>query len=210
MRKTIGALALVLMAVVPARAQQHEHGQMDHGQMQPAQMMMLHHGAHAALMHRQDLGLSADQVRRLTAVDSLRMRSMREHCSQVRAAGGPSERTHAAMHPQMMATMQGFQRQVEGILTAPQKAKLDSLFEAHHGPMAGHDMAAMHAQHGTAAQHDSMHAAHHAASGGDGDKHECMDGCTDAACCHMMGCDEHEGGHGEHGDHGGHAGHTAV
>lgn len=196
MKKTIGALALVMIAAVPARAQQHDHAQMmQHGDM--AQMMMLHHGAHAALMHRADLALDAGQVRRLTVVDSLQMRAMREHCAQVRAAGGPSEQTHAAMHPQMMATLQGFQRQVDGILTAPQKAKLDSLMQAHHGQMAmeGHDMAAMHAQ------HDSAHAAHH----GDGDQHECMDGCTDAACCHMMGCDEHEG----HGEHAGHAGHTA-
>lgn len=200
MRKTIGALALVLAAAVPARAQQHDHAQMQHGQMEHgdmAQMMMLHHGARAALMHRADLGLDAGQVRRLTDVDSLQMRAMREHCAQVRAAGGPSAQTHAAMHPQMMATLQGFQRQVEGILTAPQKAKLDSLMQAHHGQMAGmagHDMAAMHAQHGISAQHDSMHAAHH----GDGEQHECMDGCTDADCCHMMGCDEHA-------EHAGHA-----
>ncbi|HET7462646.1 MAG TPA: hypothetical protein VFJ82_15435 [Longimicrobium sp.] len=205
MRKTIGALALVLMAAVPARAQQHDHAQMQHGQMQHgdmAQMMMLHHGAHAALMHRADLALNADQVRRLTEVDSLQARAMRDHCAQVRAAGGPNEQTHAAMHPRMMATLQGFQHQVEGILTAPQKAKLDSLMQAHHGPMAGHDMAAMHAQHGDAAQHDSMHAAHHGAGAGAGDQHECMDGCTEAGCCHMMGCGQHEG-------HGEHAGHTA-
>jgi hypothetical protein len=204
MKKMIGALALVLMAAAPARAQQHEHGQMDHGQMQPgemAQMMMLHHGAHAALMHRQDLGLNDGQVQRLTDVDSLQTRAMREHCAQVRAAGGPNEQTHAAMHPAMMASLEGFQRQVEGILTAPQKAKLDSLMAAHHeqmAGMAGHDMSAMHQQmHGGDAQHDSMHAAH-----GDGRQHECMDGCTDAACCHMMGCDEHQG-------HAEHAGHTA-
>jgi len=200
MRKTIGALALVLMAAAPARAQQHEHGQMEHGDM--AQMMMLHHGAHAALMHREDLALDAGQVRRLTEVDSLQMRAMREHCAQVRAAGGPNQQTHAAMHPAMMASLQGFQRQVEGILTAPQKAKLESLMAAHHGQMAGmagHDRSAMHQQmHGDAAQHDSMHAAHH----GEGDEHACMDGCTDAACCQMMGCDEHR-------DHAEHAGHTA-
>lgn len=194
MRKTIGALALVLLASVPARAQE-QHG--EHGQM----AMMAHHAAHAALMHRQELGLNAAQVQRLTAVDSAQMRAMREHCAQVRAAGGPTAQTHAAMHPAMMASMQGFQRQVDGILTQPQKARLDSLFAAHHGAMAGHDMAAMHAQHAAGAQQhaahaDSMHAMHANAAGT-----PCMDGCTDPECCRMMGCDEHKAG--EHG-----AGHT--
>ncbi len=205
MRKMIGALALVMIAAVPARAQhehaaaQPQHGQMQHGQM--AEMMMAHHAAHAALMHRQELGLSADQVARLTAVDSAQMRAMRQHCEQVRAAGGPSAQTHAAMHPQMMAQMQGFQRDAQAVLTQAQKARLDSLHAAHHGEggqMAGHDMSAMHQQmHGNAAQHDSMHAAHHGAAAGSTDA--CMDGCTDEACCHMMGCDEHAE----------HAGHTA-
>ncbi|HET7234142.1 MAG TPA: hypothetical protein VFJ16_29280 [Longimicrobium sp.] len=200
MRKTIGALALVMLAAVPARAQNEHaagHGQMQHGQM--AEMMMAHHAAHAALMHRQELGLSADQVARLTAVDSAQMRAMRQHCEQVRAAGGPSAQTHAAMHPQMMAQMQGFQRDAQAVLTQAQKARLDSLHAAHHGAGAGagHDMSAMHQMHGNAAQHDSMHAAHGAAGGS---TETCMDGCTDEACCHMMGCDEHS----KHAEHAGH------
>jgi len=168
MRKTLGALALVLMAAVPARAQQHDHAQMqqhgEHGEM------MMHSPSHAALMHRQELGLSADRVQRLTAIDSVHARGMRDHCARVRAAGGPNAQTHAAMHGEMTALMETGQRDVNAVLTAPQKARLDSLHAAHHGPMAGHDMQAMH---GNAAAHDSMHAAHHgAAAGGHDAEHD--------------------------------------
>lgn len=202
MRKTLGALALVLMAAVPARAQQHDSAQMqqhgEHGEM------MMHPGAHAALMHRQELGLSADQVQRLTAIDSAQARGMRDHCARVRAAGGPNARTHAAMHGEMTALMQTARHGADAVLTAPQRATLDSLHAAHHGAMAGHDMRAMH---GNAAAHDSMHAAHHGASAGHDAGHEGehaqMHGAGAAGdaecehCCeHMPCCDEHAA-HGE-------------
>jgi hypothetical protein len=93
------------------------------------------------------------------------------------------------MHPAMMAAMEGFQRQVDGILTQAQKAKLDSLMAAHHARMeaSGHDMSAMHQQmmQGGAAQHDSMHAAHHAGSDA-----ECDDCCREMGCC-----GDHPAGH---------------
>jgi hypothetical protein len=207
MKKTmIGALALVAMAAVPAGAQQHDHAGMQGNAQMHSQVMMQMHRAHAAVEHRQELGISAEQARRIAAVDSAQMAAMREHCRQVMAAGGPSAQTHAAMHPAMMAQLNGFTNQVNGILTAPQKARLDSLIAAHHGPgAAGHDMAAMHAQHGGGtAQGGSEHAAHHGAGGDDKGHAPCpIDGCPDADCCRMMGCDE------QHGDHAGHSGHTA-
>lgn len=190
MRMTLGALALVLMAAVPARAQQHDHAQM---QQHSEHGVMAHPAAHAALMHRQELGLSAAQVQRLTAVDSAEARGMREHCARVRAAGGPNAQTHAAMHGEMTALTQASQRDANAVLTGAQKARLDSLHAAHHGPMAGHDMQAMH---GNAAAHDSMHAAHHGASAGhDGEHAKMHDAAGDgecAHCCeHMPCCDEH-------------------
>jgi hypothetical protein len=206
MKMTIGAVALVLAAALPARAQeQHGHGQM-HGDAQAhSQMMMQMHRAHAAVEHGQEIGVSADQSRRLAAVDSAQTAAMRQHCREVQAAGGPSAQTHAAMHPQMMAQVEGFSSQVNAILTQPQKARLDSLMAAHHGAMAGHDMAAMHQQHGaSAAQHDSAHAAHQGA-GGQHEGEHAPDCCTDEDCCKMMGCDEHQGS--EHGEHHG-AGHS--
>jgi len=205
MKTMIGAVALVLVAALPARAQeQHGHGQMQGDAQMHTQMMMRMHRAHAAVEHAREIGISADQSRRLAAVDSAQMAAMRQHCRQVQAAGGPSAQTHAAMHPQMMAQVQGFTSQVNAILTQPQQARLDSLMAAHHGQMAGHDMAAMHQQHAAnAAGHDSAHAAHQGAGGQHGGEHApgCpVAGCTDADCCKMMGCDEHQrSGHGEHG-----------
>ena len=174
MRTILGALALMLAAAVPAAAQHGDH------------MAMMRPGAHAALMHRQELGLSADQVQRLTALDSAFARTMREHCAQVRAAGGPSAQTHAALHPQMAAAMEQSRRQVEAVLTAPQAARLDSIHAAHHGAMAGHDMAAMH--HDSAAM-AAMHARMH---GGSAAPACSANGACSAAecdaCCAHMGC----------------------
>lgn len=177
MRKTLGALALVLVAAVPARAQ-HDHAQMQHGEHGE---MMMHPGAHAALMHRQELGLSAAQVQRLTVIDSVLARGMRDHCARVRAAGGPNAQTHAAMHGEMTALMQTAQQGADAVLTPAQKATLERLHAAHHGAMAGHDMQAMH---GTAAAHDSMHAAHHGTAASD-------DAACEHCCEHMPCCDEH-------------------
>lgn len=177
MRTIFGALALMLAVSAPAAAQ--EHGGM-------MMMMEMHPGAHAALMHRDELGLSAGQVARLTAIDSAFARTMGQHCEQVRAAGGPNARTHAAMHPRMVAAMDASLRETNDVLTAGQRARLDSLHAAHHGQMAAHDMAAMH--------HDSASmAAMHAQMHGSGAAPACTPGgsCTAAecaGCCEHMGC----------------------
>jgi len=180
MRKTtIGALALVMMAAVPVRAQQHAgHGQ--HGAAQPqdhAAMMMKHHAAHAALEHRQELGLSAEQVQRLTAVDSAQSRAMRDHCARMQPAAGAQAHSHdPAMHQQMMAAMDRFGEDALAVLTPAQKARLDSLHAAHHG--AGAAGQGGHSMHGGAAGHGN-------AAGEHGPEH----------------CGEMKGGHGEHAGH---------
>jgi hypothetical protein len=172
MKTILGALALMLALAAPAAAQDHP------------MMMEMHPGAHAALMHRQELGLSADQVTRLTAIDSAFMATMRAHCAQVQAAGGPSAQTHAAMHPQMMAAMDASLQQTNAVLTADQRAKLDSIHAAHHGAMGGDMMAMHHDSAGMAAMHhDSAGmAAMHAQMHGGNASAEC------GQCCAMMGC----------------------
>ncbi|HEX6749287.1 MAG TPA: hypothetical protein VF092_18460 [Longimicrobium sp.] len=193
MRTILGACALMLALAAPAVAQQHgDHG--DH-------MAMVQPGTHAALMHRQELGLSADQVARLTAADAEFVRAMREHCAQVRAAGGHNAQTHATMHEQMTTMHGSSRRQAEAILTADQRAKLDGIHAAHHRSMAGHDMAAMH--HDSAAHHDM--AAMHAQHGGAAPSCSANGACTSqecADCCKEMGCCAAEGEHGEHAHHG--------
>jgi hypothetical protein len=176
MRRTIlGALALTIAAAAPATAQGMPA--MGHDMMQP--------NAHMALMHRQELGLTADQVRQLTALDSAWMQTMHAHCAQVRAAGGPNAQTHAAMHPQMEAAMQAARTQLAGVLTADQLARLDSLHAAHHQQMM-QGMAGM--------SHDSAMAAMHAAMAGGGapscgtanacgGESACDDCCAHMACC---------------------------
>jgi hypothetical protein len=146
------ALALLLglaMAAAPARAQDQD--------------------PHAAMVeHHRELGLTPAQAERMAAIHASLAAAMRTHCAQVRAAGGPNAQTHAAMHGQMTEAMESAHRQAMAVLTAPQRAKLDSLHAAHHGG-AGHDMAAMHARHdgeATHAEHDSagmakMHAEMH-------------------------------------------------
>jgi hypothetical protein len=137
MRPMLCALALLLglgMAAAPARAQDQDR--------------------HAAMMaeHHRELGLTPAQAERMAAIHASAAAAMRTHCAQVRAAGGPNAQTHAAMHGQMTEAMESAHRQAMAVLTAPQRAKLDSLHAAHHGG-AGHDMAAMHARHDGAATH---------------------------------------------------------
>ena len=143
MRPMLGALALLLglgMAAAPARAQEQDR--------------------HAAMMaeHHRELGLTPAQAERMAAIHASLAAAMRTHCAQVRAAGGPNAQTHAAMHGQMTEAMESAHRQAMAVLTAPQRAKLDSLHAAHHGG-AGHDMAAMHANHDAAAhaEHGAAH-----------------------------------------------------
>lgn len=159
MRTMLCALALLLglgMAAAPARAQEEDHHD----------VMMEHH---------RELGLTPAQTERMAAIHAELAAAMRTHCAQVRAAGGPNAQTHAAMHGQMTQAMESAHRQAMAVLTAPQRAKLDSLHAAHHGG-AGHDMAAMHAGHdgqaghaGHEAEHDSAGMAKmHAEMHGDG------------------------------------------
>jgi hypothetical protein len=174
MRRTIfGALALMLAASDPAAAQG----------MPPMHDMMMQPNAHMALMHRQELGLTADQVQRLAALDSSWTQAMRAHCAQVHAAGGPNAQTHATMHPQMEAAMQAARAQLATVLTADQLARLDSLHAAHHDQMM-HDMAGM--------QHDSAMAAMHTAMAGGSapscGTSSCGGDATCHDCCAHMGC----------------------
>ena len=129
------ALALLLglgMASAPARAQDDRH---DH-----AAMMAEHHRA---------LGLTPEQTQRMEAIHTRLAATMRAHCERVRAAGGPNAQTHAALHGEMQAAMETAHREMMAVLTDAQRAKMDSLHAAHHGP-GGHDMAAMHAAHDSA------------------------------------------------------------
>jgi hypothetical protein len=129
------------MAAAPARAQD-EHTEM----MQ---------------MHQRELGLTPAQVERLTAIHTRLAATMRTHCERVRAAGGPNAQTHAAMHGEMTAAMEAAHRDAMAVLTAEQRARMDSLHAAHHGG-AGHDMAAMHAAHGSGSDR-AAHAGHEGA-----------------------------------------------
>jgi len=143
------ALALLLglgMAAAPARAQdpqQDEHAAMMREMMQ---------------MHQRELGLTPAQTERLTAIHASLAATMRTHCERVRAAGGPNEQTHAAMHGEMTAAMESAHREAMAVLTPAQRVKMDSLHAAHHGG-EGHDMAAMHAAHGSGSD-GAAHAGH--------------------------------------------------
>jgi len=151
MKSMLCALALLLglgMAAAPARAQD-EH----------AAMMQ---------MHLRELGLTPAQVERLDAIHASLAATMRAHCERVRAAGGPNEQTHAAMHAEMVAAMESAHRQAMEVLTPEQRVKMDSLHAAHHGAMAEHDMAAMHDGHDRSA----MHAAHDSAMESHGAGHD--------------------------------------
>lgn len=198
MRKTIGALALLVMAAAPLSAQQHSHGHGQQASAQHAQTIPAHYVTHAALEHRQELGLSADQVQRLTAIDSAHTQAMREHCARMESSGGHTAQNHDAMHQEMKTRMDRHGQEAIAILTAAQKTQLDSMYVAHHGTgAAGHGN---HAAHGAAAGHGQGHAGHHgsgqASAQGSGHAghgnasagHDC------AECCKQMG---------------GHAGHTA-
>ena len=160
MRRMLGALALALglgWAASPARAQDHAAQPDEHADAMAAHMEQVH----------AQLGLSQAQVERLRQVHAAHASAMRAHCDQVRAAGGPNEETHRALHAQMEAEMQAAHREMMAVLTEAQRARLDSLMAAHQAAeagheQAGHDMAAMHAQHGEHAPADMarMHEMH--------------------------------------------------
>ena len=180
MKRMLCALALLLglgIAAAPARAQHEQHAQ--HGQRDHAATMAEHHRA---------LGLTADQTQRMEAIHTRLAATMRAHCERVRAAGGPSAQTHAAMHGEMRTAMETAHREMMAVLTDAQRAKADSLHAAHHGS-GGHGMASMHARHGSAGHGD--HGDHaksgeHSERGAAHDPAKCAESCTAehcAECC---------------------------
>lgn len=152
MRTMTGALAVMLglgLAAAPARAQDHHHP------AAPAREHADEMQAHMRELHEQ-LGLTQAQETRLMAIHTRHAAAMREHCTQVRAAGGPNAQTHQALHGQMVAEAQAAHREAMAVLTAAQRAKFESLQAARHAEMAGHHAAGGHDMH---AAHDSTAAA---------------------------------------------------
>jgi len=166
MRKILAALALALglgALAAPARAQD---------------MPMAMDSAHLSMM-RTELGLSDAQMARITEIHARLAETMRAHCAQVRAAGGPNAQTHQAMHGQMQQAMENAHREAMAVLTDAQRTRMESLHAQHH--QGGHDM------HGEHAEHD-MHAEHAAAGGHDEHAGHGAAMCQQAECteahCH--------------------------
>jgi len=128
MKKTLGALAIAALMYAPAALAQ------DHA---------MREGPHAPMMHRQELGISAEQAARMEAIHAELRAAHREHCEGLRAAGTDGARKEA-LHQRMRQSMQRTHERAAAVLTAEQRARLDSLHAAHHGP------AGQHAQHGEA------------------------------------------------------------
>jgi hypothetical protein len=157
MRRIAMALALTLGMTVAATAAAQESC--------PAGGTCPMHGEHADMMSpdhvqmmRAELGLTDAQTARIAELHARLAESMRAHCAQVHAAGGPNAQTHQAMHGQMTAAMENAHREAMAVLTDAQRARMDSLHAQHHAGHApepgehaqhhgdaGHDMAAMHA-----------------------------------------------------------------
>lgn len=232
-KKILGACALSLaFAAAPAFAQQHGHahgGAHQHGaahqqgaagKEHDCAMMSAHHaGPHMPLEHRQELGISAEQVARLEAIEAQMKAFHAEHSGHMRGMRDAAPEQRRSMHAAMQQAMRRFGDDTKAVLTADQQAKLEALRQAHHG---GGEHGAMHGgqhgQHGGAhAQggHHGQHGAGHA-QGGHGQhaegEHGCGDhcccgegeGCCDAAacmeCCKAMGCcDAEREGAGSHG-----------
>ena len=159
MRKILIAMALALgfsALAAPARAQD---------------MPMAMDSAHLQMM-RTELGLTDAQMARITEIHSRLAETMRAHCAQVRAAGGPNAQTHQAMHGQMQQAMENAHREAMAVLTDAQRARMESFHAQHH--QGGHDMHGEHAEHAAAGAHDE-HAGHGAAM--------CQSAeCTEAHC----------------------------
>ena len=169
MKKMIGA-ALVLGAALTApalHAQGHDHG--------PAGAPL----PHAPLEHRREIGLNADQVARLEAVQRELHAAHREHCSAMRGMTAEQRQAH---HARMEQTLRRVHERAAAVLTARQKAQIDSLHAAHHGPGGHHAMAGQHA--GGHGQHAAAGHGQHAEHGED---HGC---CEGGDCCKEGNCDE--------------------
>jgi len=194
MKKTLFALAIAALAYAPAAfAQDHAaHGG----------------GSHAQMM-QQHLGLTAEQAARMEAIHAELRAAHREHCDGLRAAGADDARKEA-LHQRMRESMQRTHERAAAVLTAEQRARMDSMHASHHGPGGQHAMqhggaargtgndAAHHAaMHGSAQGGHAQHAAHqggahaqHAGAGAAGHgehaqgccDEECCDGCKDGKC----------------------------
>ena len=191
MKKMLGAfgaaVAAAAFAAAPAVAQQghgHGHGQ-GHAEGQ-AHRCMMHNGAQMLLEHhRQELGLSADQVTRLEAIAA----EMKAHHDQHRAHGqmqDASAEQRRAMHQQMMAQMRQYHERVHAVLTAEQRSRIEAMMQQHH---AGKGHGEGHAQHGQGGH-----------EGGDccADCEDCEESCKDCGARCKEYC-----GEGEHGQHAG-------
>ena len=122
MKKILGAAALGVVLCAPAaRAQASHVGHGDHGA--PA------HVLHGSLMHRQELGLSADQAARLAAIQEELKAAHRAHCGQLRGVSADAGRRQA-MHAEMRTAMHRAHEQATAALTAEQRARLDALHAA--------------------------------------------------------------------------------
>ena len=202
MKKTFSALALALGVALaaPAHAQQQDHAMQE--------------GPHAPLMHKQELGLSAEQASRLDAIHARMVAAHKQHCEQARGATVEQRRAH---HEAMRAQMMAFHTEAAAVLTAEQRARLDRLHAEHHGTAGHHAAHAQHAQHHAqaAAQHAQhaqhgaqaagQHAQHHAQAAGQHAQHgehgegcpccgaggTCQDPACRQCCEEMKCCDEH-------------------
>jgi Spy/CpxP family protein refolding chaperone len=142
------ALALVSVAATTAAAQDHPHGHGMHQHMHGHPMMMaMMDGPHLALREREQLGLSADQVRRLEAVqEGLReahhapMERMREIHQELSAAMNEEldeARARAALqrmaevHTEMGLAMLRARQETRVILTSEQRERLAELGHEH-------------------------------------------------------------------------------
>ena len=217
MKTTIlGGLALALIfaaAPVMAQADAHAGGHCAGGSHGPT---------HMALEHRAELGLNAQQVARLEALDDSMKALHGAGMAQMHAAHhAPAAQAHAghgedhahaahaaqsgahAQHGAMHASMQRIHQQVAAVLTEEQRTRLHALHARHQGGMQGCcgdcckdgrcDQAACREHCGEEAAACCERC--------------CKDGrCDEAACrecCEAMG-----GEHASAGGHGGHAGHT--
>lgn len=179
------ALAAAFLAAAPARAQ-HNHGG---GNAQPQggarQMSMdLHHaGPHAPLEHREHIGLTADQVQRLEAVEATLAAAHKENCMAMHAHGASDEARHQAAHTAMRAAYMNAIRETQMVLTSEQRGQVAAMAAQHRAAGHGQGQAAGgHAAHGQshAAGGHGEHGAGHGQHGG----HDCCkDGQCDAAKC---------------------------
>lgn len=193
------AFGVALLIAAPLAAQQHgAHGHGQHAQHTAAAAQgageHMHSPAVRELNHKADLALSAEQVRRLEAIQA-RMKAMCDehgpHLTQgmaemrtlVGGADSAAFKTVAQRQSGMMLMMQmemnRAYRDARAVLSAEQVAKLDAMHTAHHG--AGAAAAGAHAGHGAQAA-TGVHGAGHGAEHGDGGD------CTGMPCCGMPCC----------------------